>query len=110
MKTLALLEITCPDHFRGYHRAVLQVRVSDRMTHMDLANELGYEYESIHDCMRGTHSKTELLIIEQCIADIQRKGNKLYFDNTDVCDDVTDQYFYFGLINPVYGGGLMFCE
>ena len=110
MKTLALLEITSSDYFKGYHRTVLSIPVRNKIDHSELANDLNYEFDCLYECMKDTHSQTELLIIEKCINDIKNKGSELYFDSTDISTDFTDTYFYFGLINPVYNNGIMFCE
>lgn len=108
MKTLALLDITCPDYFTGYHKAVLQVPVSNRVTCLDIANGLEEEVNCIYDLLKESYSKTEILIIDSFIDAMRDKGNELYYDNTDTCDEIEDQYFYFGIIKPVYSNGMMF--
>lgn len=115
MKTFELLDVCYPDYFSGYNRPVIAIPVFNNMVYSEIAknikSELNATWEYLTNESNG-FSKTEILIIEEYIEKLKKKGMEIFFGNEFEENENDDcfggPYAYFSICKMVYSNGIRF--
>jgi hypothetical protein len=107
MKVFDILDVCYPDYFRGYHRPVVSVPVWNNMTFSDLAEGIKQELDACWDYYYDpdypdSYTKTEVLIIEELIDDLNKRGMDIFigeqFEESEDDDFAECPYAYLSFI------------